>query len=746
MGGGGGKGGGSTTVGYRYYMTLQIALGRGPIDQVVHIKVGDKSAWPFIEGSGGNYDSVITDDRSTSIQAPNLFGGDKSEGGVEGSLTCMMGHPWQIYPGWMKSLLGGLVPDFRGTATLIYDGLVSTLNPYPKTWWIRVRRILRGWDGAVWQPSLATIYLVTESTFGDATDRNIWAMNPAHILYECVTNRSWGRGYSRSRINEASWLAAAQTLYNEGFGLCIAWKREGTLDEFIGEVIRHIGATMYVSRETGLLELRLIRGDYDPNSIPLFTYNTGLLEVDTPETATLADAIGEVIVTYHNPTTNEDMQVRAQNLAVIQSGEGVNTQKVNYPGLPTGSLAARVAQRDLKAQSVEQSRYKVKLDRRAWKLYPGAVFRISAADKGISNLVLRAGKLSESDIISGEIECEAVIDVFGLPATAFSPPEEGGYVPPSKTPEVVSNRLVREATYVDVFRRTSVADRAYIEVTDTAIATVGSRSNSLMLGYEIWSKTALESYVNRGTETFAPTALVNGAIGPYATTILIDNGFDLGLVNDGATIQINDEIMIVEDVTLATGNTSGTLTVKRGVYDTIPAAHANNSRIFFLDESLGNDFREYVIGETVNVKLLSTTSDGRLDIALAPEDTVNLVGRQGRPYPPGDVRVDATPCFNEPTVGEEFIIEWAHRDRITQQDIAIAHSEPSVGPEAGVTYNVRFYDDLDALLEEFTGITDNFAIFDDTFEPEGDLRVELESERGGYKSLYKYSFTLTRTL
>lgn len=749
--GGGKSGGGSQTVGYRYYMTLQMVLGRGPMDEIVEIQVGDKTAWPFIEGSGSNYDSTITDDRVISINAPNLFGGDKAEGGIQGSLTLMMGKATQFYPQWVKNLLGGDVPDFRGTVTAVFDGLICALNPYPKPWKFRLRRILKGWDGPVWRPELAVIDLVADQTSGEATQRAIKAMNGAHILYECVTNRSWGRGYDRARINDVSWTAAAQTLKNEGFGLCLAWKRDGTIGEFIGEVIRHIGASMYVSRETGLLELKLIRGDYNPADLPLFDYNSGLLEVEEPETATLADAIGEVIVSYRSPMINEELQVRAQNLAVIQSGEGINTQKVSYPGLPNAGLAGRVAARDLKTQSIEQSRYKCKFDRRAWKLYPGAVFRISAPDKGISNLVLRAAKLQESDLINGEITCEAVIDVFGLPSTSFSSVEENAYTPPSKTPEVVSNRVLREATYYDVFLRTSVADRAYIEPTDTAIATIGSRANSLMLSYDILSKTGSEAYVSRNVETFAPTALLDGSLGPYDTTLIYKGGFDMGLVTDGMLVQLNNEIFVAADVTANPDGVSGTITLVRGVLDTIPASHANNARLYFLGDNVGTDLRDYAIGETVNVKLLSNTSDSQLDEALAPADTITLVGRQGRPYPPAGVVVksgsNTYPCLNNPAVGSNFSVEWTHRDRVTQQDRPVGHWEASVGPESGVSYNLRFYATGGTLLASYAGLTGTSAAFTAADSGLiGNMRVELESVRGGYTSLQKYSFTMSRTL
>jgi hypothetical protein len=436
---------------------------------------------------------------------------------------------------------------------------------------------------------------------------------------------------------------------------------------------------------------------------------------------------------------------------VIQSGEGVNTQKVSYTGLPTAELANRVAVRDLKAQSAEASRYKLKFDRRAWKLYPGAAFRISAPDKGISNLVLRAADLEEPDIIKGEITCNAVIDVFGLPSASFASVETSAYVPPSKTPEVVSTRLIREATYYDVYLRTSVADRAYIEPTDTALATLAVRANSLMLSYSILTKTGSEAYVERNVETFAPSARLDGSIGPYSTTLVFKDGFDMGLAADATLIQIDGEILLAADVTLNSDGTSGTILITRAVLDTIPASHLNNARIYFLAEAVGSDLRDYAISETVNVKLLSNTSDDQLDVDLAPEDTITFVGRQGRPYPPASVVVTSggvdTPCFNNPSVGADFSFNWTHRDRITQQDRTVGHWEASVGPESGVTYNLRIYGIGGTLIATYNGLTGTSLSFSaEDSGIIGSLRVELESVRDGYTSLQKYNFTMSRTI
>jgi hypothetical protein len=74
-----------------------------------------------------------------------------------------------------------------------------------------------------------------------------------------------GLGYSTAEIG-ASFTAAADALYTEGFGLSLIWQQDSSIEEFIGSVLDHIDATLFIDRRTGLWELKLIRADYGQRS------------------------------------------------------------------------------------------------------------------------------------------------------------------------------------------------------------------------------------------------------------------------------------------------------------------------------------------------------------------------------------------------------------------------------------------------------------------------------------------------
>ncbi|WP_220785248.1 hypothetical protein, partial [Bacillus sp. BML-BC021] len=68
------------------------------------------------------------------INAPELFGGDKGEGGLDGTLDVLFGDEDQGGLPRLAAMLGGLGPAFRGISTCFYSGLVTSVNPYPKKW------------------------------------------------------------------------------------------------------------------------------------------------------------------------------------------------------------------------------------------------------------------------------------------------------------------------------------------------------------------------------------------------------------------------------------------------------------------------------------------------------------------------------------------------------------------------------------------------------------------------------------
>lgn len=515
------------TVGYRYLFTIQMGLGRGPVDEIVEMKAGDILGW---QGS-------ITENAYGYIKAPGLFGGDKKEGGIDGAFEVLMGFPWQevTHPP-LKAILTTLT-GFRGRVTIAFDGVIGAMNPYPKKWAWRVRRALKGWDGPVLAPSYAVItlgsappsaivqptrpnepvpppdvetnpealtaYYIEMQRFQQEQERfntqppvikpngQIKAMNGAHIIFEALTNRPWGRGLSYSAIDTPSFEQAAQTLFNEGFGLCMAWKRQDSIESFVQAVLDTIGAVLYVDRRTALLTLKLIRADYVRSELPLYTTGNGILEISDAAVSTASGSLNEVIVNYRDPVSNEMRSVRAQNLASLQSSNGeFKSKTVEFKGVPTGSLALRLAQRELRANAEGLRRFKFTMDRRGWRIAPGSVIRIEDPLRKIPDTVVRVAHVEDGTLVNGKITVTGVQDVFSLPATSFVEEEPNRYEPPVKN-ACVGEHKVFEIPYIMLVRNMSAADFQTLDNTSAYFgAVVDQGTNQQNVAYDTAVRTS----------------------------------------------------------------------------------------------------------------------------------------------------------------------------------------------------------------------------------------------------------------
>lgn len=703
------------TVGYRYYFGIHMGIGRGPVDELVEIRVGDRRAW-----SGS-----VTSNTRININKGYLFGGDEAEGGIVGGLDVLMGEPDQGVLTRLKNMLGGLVPAFRGMFTLFFDGQIGAMNPYPKPWKIRYRRHTKGWDGACWYPEKVKIELA---------DGQIHAMNPAHMLVACQTDRRWGRGLSDNRIDYQSYTEAADRLYSEGFGLCLLWTRKESVNAFMQTIIDHIGGAQFISRRTGLMTLRLIRDDYVPEDLPLFTYDSGLLSIEE-DTLSAGETIpNEVVVNYRDPITNEDRTAREQNLGAIQSAGTVISTSAEYPGLPTHELASRVAQREIRAQRGVR-KFKVRLDRRGAALEPGGVFRISAPDDGIDQVVLRVGRIEAGTVNDAAITVTALLDVFGLPSNAYTEQQPSTWQPPNRTAQPALYQRLLEVSYRDLVRRTTREQRAALEADSGFLGALGVRPSGLSLNYNLTTRVGVASFEKQDVGNWVPTAVLEAEVGRESGVLTLANGIDLELVVPGRGALLGDEIVRVDSLDLENMEAG----VSRGCIDTVPARHPAGTRIWFYDAYTAADPTEYVAGEIVNAKLITRTTGEQLDSALAPTMSIQMAQRPARPYPAAAVLINdmAWPALVESNLS----LSWAHRDRLLQEDVLVSWGEGSIGPEPGTTYHVRLTKTLTGeVLEDTGGLTGTSFIFP-PLTGRYELKLELWAEKDDLDSFQYFSHT-----
>jgi len=316
-------------------------------------------------------------------------------------------------------------------------------------------------------------------------ERLIKAMNPAHMIFECLTNREWGRGMDRSIINTASFEAAAETLFAEGFGMCIKWSRRDSINTFIKEILDTIGASLYMDRSDALMSLKLIRKDYAVEDVKVWDTRNGIIAITNSSVNTSAAVINEVIVKYRDPVYNEDRAVNVQNLASLQSTGGVfRTITKTYKGIPTGDLARRVAQRDLRSNAEGLRRFNITMDRRGAGIVPGFVMRIHDDERGIGDIVVRVATVKEGTLTNGEIQLLVIQDVFAFPSTTFVAEQPNTWQPPNFIPCVGAHEAF-EVPYFLLARTMPQADFSFVDNDSAYLGVVAEQAKSTNVGYDL---------------------------------------------------------------------------------------------------------------------------------------------------------------------------------------------------------------------------------------------------------------------
>lgn len=579
-------------------------------------------------------------------------------------------------------------------------------------------------------------------------------MNPAHIIRECLTDPIWGMGYHEDDIDDASFEAAADQLFNEALGMSLLWDREMPIEQFIQEIIKHINAALYVGRrgpEAGKFVLKLIRGDYDENALPQFD-ESNIEKMENFKRVEEGELVNSVTVNYWDSFTGKTASTTVQDPALVQQQGAVINTTMQYVGFTNSDIANRVALRDLNTLSNPLASCVIYINMQdGADLNVGDVIGVSWDDYGLIRLPMRISGMVLGDGKTNKVKLTLSQDAFALPMQGVVVPPDVGWEDPSQPPVVMPRQYAEEMPYFELvqqFSQSVVDTQLGTEPDMGLVGAAGSRPQSGAINARFMSDNGT-GYEDVGAIDFSASALLDEDIGMpdgEATEFWeIKNIVDASNIEIGSYAKINSEYIGI------VSRTGTTLEVQRAVLDTVPQTHSEGSIIFFSDPLLQVDPTEYVASDEVDVKLLTVTGQGILDEGLTTPLPVVLDSRAIRPYPPGNFQINDEYYPSEVSLNDPIVITWAHRDRIQQTaGTLIGFTDGDVGPEAGTSYTVRAVG-VDADQEETQFVledvgTDTEFVLDLTVDipPSGSIavRVEVYSLRDSYESLYRQSHAL----
>lgn len=731
------------TVGHRYFVGVVQVLCHGPVDSVRRIFFGEKEAW------SGN----VTANQQININKRDLFGGESSEGGVGaalqgvidgyhieydsdgnleyipiyadppqftsagGQVDICFGLPTQGRNDYALDKIGDTVSAFRGVMSVVFRQFYFGTTYYLKDIWYEVSRTKTGYDGApIWYAAKSEII------FDSAPNKP--AMNPAHAIREILLATEWGMGVPVTDIDDAAFRTAADTLHAEGFGVSMTWQVAGEVQEKLSELLETVAGVLYVSPETGLYTLKLMRADYDVATLPTLG-EAQIIEVSDYTRAKFDDLSNCVALTHWDQVLEDDNTIQTDDPAMVAKLGKVVTLEKEYSGIVDEALAARIALRDLKAASAPILSAKITCTRAAADLRPGDAFKFAWPQYHEGFVVCRVVDVGLGDTSGETITITLVEDIFALPDNAATSGEGIAWQDPATAPIGTATALLIEAPYAELVQRLGdTAAQALLAANPTAgrmLIACSSASNAQSADGIIDGVTIAD------TLDPTPTGTLTNAISRTAQVLQI-NWARVPVA--GQHMQIGNEIMIFRQ--LAGADTI----VGRGALDTVPTAHAAGAMAWCWDQTAQSDGIDRVSGETVTGQVLPK-QPAKVGTLSAQVSTVTAA-RAVRPYPPARVAIRGE--FDPSQVFGDAVITWNHRNRITQADALLSTLDGSVTPEAGTTYAGKIYNaDTGAVLCDESGITGQTCTSAANYT--GPARLEFWSVRDGYASAQKHVFT-----
>jgi hypothetical protein len=678
-------------IGYRYFLGIHLILCKGPIDKLKSIAFGGRKVWT----------GDVTSNQEIYINEPDIFGGEEKEGGVQGYVDIEMGGDSQTANPYLTSNITGLMPAFRGVVGAVFKSFyVGAGTPYPKAPEFELMRI----PAKDWLPDLANIN---------------GAANPAHMLYELISSQPLGMGYDLSSVNLESLETAAQTLYDEGFGLSAILTSEDDFESFIQTITTHTDSMFFVHPEDGKYTFKLLRDDSTGTLQEFNQSNCSLLNF---ERASFAELVNEIVVKFRPQSTSKDDTITVQDLAVIQAQGAVISQTINYPCIDNVGIAQKVAMRDLRQRSTPLARIKLSVNRQAWNTSIGDCINFSWEDTlSISSMRLRVASVNRGSFESSKIVVECVEDIFGLDETTYIQDQVSTWVDPILSAPTSATIHTEEASYWDLVRSETIPDYA-IDLGKSTFAAYVEYPITTALSFEFWNKwyDPIEGidnpYIFKDQANFTPTAQLALELGKFDSTL---NFYNLKgvfantnqLVGNYITIGTNIHDMEIIRID-AIDFLAMEIEIGRGCLDTVPKAHLLDSKIYFNSDRKALDSELYYTN-------FSQTFKGSLRI-LGPINTTEILdsssydittiqGRSGLPYPIGCFKVQGV-YYGENFTGD-LSISWTLRNKSLQISKLVSHDQDTAIDGEDLVYaKISIYDEDGDSTGSGTTFSDNWSL------------------------------------
>lgn len=685
------------------------------------------------------YNTVTND-----INAPRLFGGEKSGGGWVGNFSFYPGNFTQAVDSHVESSVGaGNAPAYRGTCHIVlpnnYIGESAALRPMEFDVYSYSDNLSNGFAGRIAQDS--------------------FDMDPAEAMYEILTNKWRGIGLDPADIDIDSFQAASTTLISEANGVSIIVSAARDAKSVLTEILRQVDGIL-VQSEEGKIQLKLIRDDYVAGDLVVYDEDD-IIEVTSFSKTAWEDVRSQVKVTFSTRDTDSNKTAIAQNMAVANMVGKLTTADVSFPFCYDPNLANRLAARELSVLSIPLFNMTVKMNRNGYRLRPADVIKVSWPEYGLTEVIMRVQKVNLGGLDDNSITVELVQDVFAVGTAVLAAPVDSGWVDDRPEPESVTASLVEMPYFFSSNLEEPIPDGFAGVIPLPIQPKIASTSFDMLAG----TVTGELDYREPEDIFYPISGLLTAALdkedgfetGVYSTGITIGTvvgGEDqtpsaatTAEIRDGSAgiIYMNGEWLSYEGVTDNGDDTFTLDTVRRGLFGTRPLTHAIDTRMFIIQTSmlgkgyLGNNLAE---DGTAYYKILDRVGAIVRDQTEETESSQAMADIADRPLRPRNLQIaGARRTSGGPVVvsGVESV-SWVASNRAVGQ--VTFETDSAETPDQTETYDVEVWvDGVEQVGLALTGVSSPQNIdFTGLSGTEYEVRVYARRTGGDTKSSVHYAW------
>ncbi|MCK2116538.1 phage tail protein [Pseudomonas juntendi] len=642
------------TVGYKYYMGVQLGICHGPDVTLKQIWFDDDVAWQG-EVQNGSFE----------INKPELFGGEEKNGGVSGKVSFYNGDLAQAANDYLQRVVGvDIVSPLRSLCYAVLEGFYIGNSETPAKVSFVCSRFPKSPAG---NTGLEIV--------GDDA-------NPAYVIYEFLTDQRFGASISKSLVDIATFESVAQVLLNEGYGVSGVVDSSKAALNIVDDLLKIINGNLVTDATTGRLKLKIVREDYDIATLPVVD-SSNIKNLSNFNRGSLDTAVNEVKVKYLSIADGfTERTATAQNLGLrIHKGD---SDGVSYdtPSVSTAALAAKIAQREMRPLSVPLATCVVECNRSMFDAEMCDVVLLSWPPLAVENMVMRIMGVDLGSLEDSTIQLSLTQDVFGVTNTVYSDGSDKTWVKPTFDPVSPPSLQIVEAPAI--FASAAGLTRSLL---------VMAEQPSYGQQYKLITRQDGEGWADHGDAAFTPVfelidtmptgawaaeegPVIRGSVDELDSYSVSENRQALGI------LWIDGEWLSYESTIQLTNTTCRLNNIRRGLFGTLPREHQPGGKIWAVSEGHGITNGQFSTGSTVYVKTLVQTQTRRQTMDESTEQSHVVKGTNDQPFPPGHLRVNGSEGGE---INGPAILTWRSRSGGSQE---VVFYDDDISQASAATYEI----------------------------------------------------------